>query len=133
MLEEMRTQNRPYVFVQFEMPEPSDLLVSIANGGNRVASDIIFKVIRDLQLPSRRSKNVTSFSALEPIKNGIRYLPPNSKLIYNFGMPPIGGKEIDSSQSKLEFLIRYRQGRIEYQETIEYDFSILKNVYFRAV
>jgi hypothetical protein len=130
ILNQTKDQTRPYVFIEFEMPDGGHLLFSIANRGNRIAENVSFEVIRDIEV-KHAQKNV-QFSHLGPINTGIKYLPPGEKLIYSFAFPAASVIKNGLDTKKLEYIIRYYHKESLYEEKYEYDFSVLEEVWFKS-
>ena len=70
---------RPYVFIDFSAEGPLQLSVVVANSGDRAAEDVRFSVIGDLT--EREGKRLSTYT---PFRDGIVYLPPGRRYLYDF-------------------------------------------------
>lgn len=125
MAEEMKIQNRPNVFLDFDMfEEHFDL--SISNIGNRTAHNVAFELIEDIE-NSRGEK----LSDKEVIRNGISYFPPQRRFIFDFDFArPFLSK---GNKKFLYFRIKYRDSNgKEYKDEFKYDLTIYSTMYVRS-
>lgn len=125
MVEEFRIQNRPYVFLDFDMMD-RHFDLAICNLGNRVAHNITFELINDIE----NSKG-EKLSEKEIIKKGISYFPPQRRFIFGFDY---AGPFLTKDNNKLlHFRVKYfdSNGK-DYKDEFRYDLTIYNRMYFRS-
>ncbi len=121
----MKIQNRPYVFLDFDMAE-GHFDLAIANIGNRVAHNVKFLVIRDIE--NSRGEKLSEKSI---IKDGISYFPPQRRFLFSFDFARSFLKKTDEDLF-LHFKVEYFDGNRYYEDEFKYDLSIYKGMYFRS-
>jgi hypothetical protein len=125
MVEEFRTQNRPYIFLDFDMRE-GHFDLAICNLGNRVAQNVKFELIEDI----KNSKG-EKLSDKDIIKKGISYFPPQRRFIFGFDFAHSFLKK-DNPQY-LCFKVKYSDGNQKnYEDEFKYDLTIYHDMYFRS-
>lgn len=125
MVEEIRTQNRPYVFLDFDMMN-GKFDLSISNLGNRVAHNVTFELINDVE--NSRGKKL---SEKDVIKKGISYFPPQRRFIFGFDYAQ---SFLSRDTAKfLHFKIKYFDGNgKDYEDEFKYDLTVYNDIYFRS-
>jgi hypothetical protein len=123
---EAREQNRPYVFIDFDINDGS-LDLAVANSGNRIASNVRFKILTDIG-----GRGGAKVSEIPVIKNGITHVPPGRTFLYSFDYARSFFDAKNNGGMKFVYEVSYKHGRKPIKDKLEIDLSAYKDVLFRS-
>jgi hypothetical protein len=127
MAKQIEDESRPYVTIDFEMSSGA-INLGIENAGNRAATDVTFRVLKDVAgLEPFGTSMKAAFSELPVIRKGIRYLSPNRRLLFLFQIEHEVFKETrPAHELQLEVQVAYRYGGKSYQYVVPFDLSLYR-------
>lgn len=130
MAQVMESAREPFVDIELDFPN-LELRLAFVNAGGTAARDITFKVDQDCELiqgfgPQR------GIAEMDPIENGISYLPAGQRLIYSAGTIRSGRISPEAGRF-LQVTISYQNdgGRV-FSRTVGYDLKQLDNLLFET-
>ena len=116
---------RPYVFVDFQGIGPNFLEIIIENSGYKVANNVSFQVIKDLE-----DRKGTPLSSYLPFMQGFTHLPPKRTYKYRF---LIDAKLFtENLNSIFEVKVTYSDVKKKYEDHFIIDLSPFKSILFSS-
>jgi len=123
---EASEQNRPYVFLDFDLNDGS-LDLAITNSGNRVAGNVGFKIMTDIV-----RKDGSKLSETPVLKNGVAHFPPGRTFLYAFDYARLFFDGKNNNGMNLVYEVSYKHAGRKFKEKFEFDLSVYKDILFRS-